>query len=76
MQEKEGKVLWTGRGVSRQGCPLSRSLFTVLIVDLEDEVKKARWRGIKIGKRKIYLLAYANDVTLLVADEEGMKGMN
>lgn len=31
--------------------------------------------GIKIGAEKIYTLAYANDVTLLAEDEDGMKCM-
>lgn len=54
-------MLWTRRGVSRQGRPLSPSLFTFLMADLENELKKAGWRRIKIGERKIYLLAYADD---------------
>lgn len=71
-QKKEGKGFWTERTV-RQGCPLSPSLFTLLMTDLEDELKKAGWGGIKIGERKIYTLAYADDVALL--DEERIKEM-
>lgn len=33
------KEFWTGRGV-RQGCPLSPSLFNILIADLEKELKR------------------------------------
>lgn len=29
----------------------------------------------KLGERKIYSLAYADDVAVLAEDEEGMKGM-
>ena len=31
--------------------------------------------GVKLGNRKVYSLAYADDVAVLAEDEEGMKGM-
>ena len=39
VEEEEGKVFWTARGV-RQGCPLSPSMFTLLLVNLDEELEK------------------------------------
>ncbi|XP_077280504.1 uncharacterized protein LOC143907534 [Temnothorax americanus] len=72
--EEMGERFWTGRGV-RQGCPLSPILFTLLLADIDDELKKGGWGGIKLGGRKIYTLAYADDIAMLAENEEDMKGM-
>jgi len=72
--EERGENFWTGRGV-RQGCPLSPSLFNLIIADLEEEMKKGCWGGVKIGGEKIFSLAYADDMVLLAEEEGGMKCM-
>ncbi|XP_020298257.1 uncharacterized protein LOC109862594 [Pseudomyrmex gracilis] len=72
--EKVGKKFWVGRGV-RQGCPLSPDLFNLLLVDLEEKVKKGSWGGVKIKGEKIYSLAYADDIVLLAEEEEGMRNL-
>lgn len=72
-----GKVsgsFWAEKGV-RQGCPLSSSLFSILIADIEEELKKGRTGGVLIGKRRIWSLAYADDLVLLAKNEEGIKEM-
>lgn len=42
MGEKIGEEFWTARGV-RQECPLSLLLFSILIADLEEEMRKVKW---------------------------------
>jgi len=71
---KIGKGFWTGRGV-RQGCPLSPILFNLVLADLEDVMKSNGWGGVKLKGRKVFSLAYADDVALLAENEEGMRGM-
>lgn len=36
---------------------------------------KIKWGGVRVEGRKIYTLAYADDVVLLAEDEDGMKSM-
>ncbi|CAK9832677.1 Retrovirus-related Pol polyprotein from type-1 retrotransposable element R2 (Fragment) [Anthophora retusa] len=72
--KKEGSSFWTVKGV-RQGCPLSPILFTLLLADMEEELKKGGWGGVKVGGEKVYTLAYADDIAVLAKDEEGMKGI-
>jgi len=67
-----GEEFWTERGV-RQGCPMSPILFNILMSDIEEEMGKISWEGIKLGERKIYSLAYADDVVLIAEKEEEMK---
>ena len=72
--EEGGEYFWTARGV-RQGCPLSPIMFTLLIADMDDELGRGGWGGVRLGGRKIYTLAYADDVAVLAEDVEGMKGL-
>lgn len=65
---------WTARKV-RQGCPVSPLLFNILIADMKEEMGKVKWGGESVGGQKMYTLAYADDVVLLVEDEEGMRSM-
>ena len=72
--EEVGEKFWTGRGV-RQGCPLSPLLFNMLMADMEEEMRKGRWGGVRLGEGRVYTLAYADDVVLMAEDEGGMRCM-
>lgn len=71
---REGESFWTRRG-ERQGCPLSPCLFTLLLADVDEELERGRWGGIRVGNRKIYSMAYTDDIVVVVEDENEMKGM-
>jgi len=70
-EEKSG-WFWTEVEV-RQGCPLSPILFTLLIANVEEEMKKGQIGGIRIGKETMWSLAYADDLVIMAKSEEGIK---
>lgn len=70
--EREGNDFGMGRGV-RQGCPLSPTLFTLLLAALEEEMRKGRWERVRLGMEKVYTM-YADDVALMVKNEDEMRG--
>lgn len=72
--EEVGESFWTGREL-RQGCPLSPQLFNILTADMEEEMRKVKWGGVAIEEKRIYSLAYADDIVMLVGREEDMKSM-
>ena len=72
--KESGEVFWTGKGV-RQGCPLSPMLFNLLTADMEEELRKGKWGGVRVGKKRICTLAYADDVVVLAEREEEMESM-
>lgn len=58
----------------RQRCPLSPVLFNLFIIaDLEEEMRKKCWGGIRVGGERIYTLAYADDVVMMAEDEGRMR---
>lgn len=51
-----GGSFWTARGI-RKRCPLNATLFNIMISDLEEEMGKVKWGGIRLGGERIYTLA-------------------
>lgn len=74
IEREEGKDFWTMRGV-RQGCPLSPCLFTIMLADMDEELEKKKWDGVRLGRRRVRTLAYADDIAVLAKDEGRMKSM-
>lgn len=59
----------------RQGCLLSMLLFTLLVANIEEEMR--RWGEVngKLGEDRIYTVAYADDIALLVENKKEIKSM-
>jgi len=72
--DEVGVSFWTMRGL-RQGCPLSPLLFNILIADLEEDLARGKWGGLKLREGKIWSLAYADDVVLVAENEDEMRSM-
>lgn len=50
-------------------------LFNVLLADLEKEMGKVKWRGVKLWEGRVYTLAYTDDIILLAKEEDEIKSM-
>lgn len=74
VEEDMGESFWTARGV-RQGCRLSPVLFNLLIADMEKEMRKIKWGGVKLGEDRVNTLAYSDDMVLLAENKETMRSM-
>ena len=48
---KMSSTFWTSKGV-REGCPLSPTLFTIYVADLEETMTKNQAGGVTVGKEK------------------------
>jgi len=72
VREEVGESFWTGRRVWQE-CPLNPSLFNILIANLEQEMRK--WEGLRLGEKRIYSPAYADNVVLVAEDEDKMMCM-
>ena len=73
-KESYSEDFWTTKGV-RQGCLLSPALFCIYIAGLEAELEKRFIGGIKIRKKRVWTLAYADDIVLLVDGREALTDM-
>lgn len=67
-------MFWTARRV-RQRCPLSAKLFTLLVADSDKRMEKREKGGIEIKRRRLFALAYADELVILAREKWGMKFM-
>lgn len=54
---------------------MSPILFNLVLADLEEELRKVKWGGTRIGEERVYSLLYADDMVLIAEKEEEMKSM-
>ncbi|KMQ90718.1 hypothetical protein RF55_9492 [Lasius niger] len=79
IEEEENGVEWRvvkgkGGGVERWGSG-DREGGDRKSADMDERLRKGGWGGVRLRERKIYTLAYADDIAVLAEDEEGLKGM-
>ena len=82
LENMYGEVYYTVAGTKfqshiglKQGCPLSPLLFALYIHGLDNALKGNQLGGVMIGKRKLFSLAFADDLVILATSEEEMKDM-
>lgn len=54
---------------------MSPCLFTLMLADVDEKLEKGEWGRIRLKKRQIYTLPYADNIALLADDEENLKKM-
>jgi len=64
----------TTKGV-RQCCVMSPLLFNIYIAELEERLEKRRIGGVGIGNKRVWNLAYADDIVLLAKNRDAMMNM-
>lgn len=50
-------------------------MLNLLLTDVEVEMEKIRWGGIRLGEGRVFFLAYADDVMLPAEEEGAMRNM-
>lgn len=48
-------------------------MFNLLVVNIEMELERDGMRGVQVGREKLRVLEYTDDVVILAEDEEGIK---
>lgn len=46
----------------QQGCPLSVKIFTLILADLDEKLKKRGKIGEKMSGKMLFVLAYGDDI--------------
>lgn len=77
-ERKIGEGFWTARGM-RQKCSLNLLLFIlmadVIMTDIEKEMGKVKWGEIKIRRRRVYSLHYADNMVLMAERVEKIRSI-
>lgn len=50
-------------------------LFNLWIANMEEVMRKVKWGGIKLGRKKVYTLAYADNVVVMAENEDEMRSV-
>lgn len=74
IRTKEGmtRFFQTRKGV-KQGCVLSPLLFNIYIADIDYYMEKRGIGGIKLGRERIWTLAYADDLVIVAKSREAFR---
>lgn len=59
----------------RQGCVMSPSLFNLYITDIDKELGMRGVGGIMVGKKRVWSLAYADDMVLVAKNRDALLDM-
>ena len=72
--EETSEEFWTIKGL-KQGCVLSPILFCIYIARLEEDFRIRNIGGVKIGKVRLWSMAYADDLVLLAENRVALNDM-
>ena len=72
--KETSEEFWTIKGL-KQGCVLSPILFCMYIAGLEEKFRIRNMGGVKIGKVRLWSLAYADDLVLLTDNRVALNDM-
>ena len=70
----EGITFQSYKGL-KQGCPLSPLLFAIYISELDNRLEKNCLGGLVIGGKKVFCLAFADDLILMAKSPSELKDM-
>lgn len=69
-----GTKFFTDTGL-KQGCPLSPLLFALYISDMEQVLRKWQSGGVIVGRTKVFMMAYADDIVIFAHTPGELKDM-
>lgn len=55
--------------------PAEPELFNMVTADLEEKLRRIKWKEVKLGEEKVYSLAYADNMVLLEEEKNEMRSI-
>lgn len=55
--------------------PAEPELFNMVTADLEEKLRRMKWKKVKLGEEKVYSLAYADNIVLLEEEKNEMRSV-
>lgn len=55
--------------------PAKPELFNMVTADLEEKLRRMKWKEVKLGEEKVYSLAYADNMVLLEEEKNEMRSI-